>query len=84
MTNVQLNILEVEELLEKVRNHCMCLKFTETESHYMVIFPDGEFFANGVRVSKTLGKIKALKIMLEKMEYFWVSSFPGYIPDKKD
>lgn len=79
MKSVQSNIQELEDALDKVKNHCMCLQFIETEQHYQVNFPEGDFQVNGIRISKGMGKSKALNILLEKMEYYWVSNFPGYI-----
>lgn len=79
MKTVQSNIQDLEDALDKVKTHCMCLTFSETESHYLVIFPEGDFQVGGIRISKGMGKIKALKTLLDKMEYYWVSSFPGYV-----
>ncbi len=78
---VQDNIANLEVALSEVKAHCMTLRFQEDEYYFTVIFPEG-YFPNGVRASKGLGKIKALKLLLEKLEYYWMSSFPGYINEK--
>lgn len=45
----------VEELILQAKAHAMCLQFMEG------------YRLDGVRVSKGLGKIKALEILLEKL-----------------
>jgi hypothetical protein len=79
MKKVQDNIAALESALEEVKNHCMCLYFREDENKYFVQFPEGDFEVGGIQVSKAMGKVKALEIMLEKMEYYWISSFPSYV-----
>ena len=86
LKSVQDNIADLEDVKSLVLSHYMCFKFEETEQHYIVIFPYGDFGREahgspigGCRVSKGLGKIKALKTLLEKLEYYWESSFPGYV-----
>lgn len=64
------NIRRVEDLTRQVKGHAMCLQFTEDRAVYLVRFPEG-YRIDGVRVSKGLGKIKALEILLEKMELYW-------------
>lgn len=70
MGTVQENISEVKELEKQVNEHCMCLRFSQDKEHYLVLFPVG-YQLGGVRVSKGMGKIKALKTVLEKMEAAW-------------
>ena len=67
----------LETALEAVKAHCMCSRFEESADHYLVYFPAGDFEVGGVRASKGMGKIKALETMLEKMEFYWMKSYPG-------
>lgn len=73
---VQDNIAEVKFVLEAVKSHCMCAKFQEDKTHYLVIFPPSDWPVDGIRVAKDMGKAKALQMMLDKMEKFWLESFP--------
>jgi len=68
--NVQENITLLDEVLQAVKNHCMCLYFREDAGHYLVQFPHG-YQVDGCRVSKSMGKIAALNKMIEKMEQYW-------------
>lgn len=60
----------VSDLVQQVKDHCMCAKFTEDKSHYLVTFPYG-FALDGARVSKGAGKALALRRMLAVMEREW-------------
>lgn len=73
--SVQDNIAEVKFALEAVKNHCMCAKFQEDKTHYLVIFPPGDWPVDGIRVANGMGKVKALQVMIDKMEKFWLESF---------
>jgi hypothetical protein len=68
--NVQINRASVAEALTKVKNHCMCLRLEETEEHYFALYPDG-YRLDGCRVSKKMGKARALNILHDKMEQHW-------------
>ena len=70
MKRIQDNINKLQDLLNQVKNHCMCLQFEETTEKYMVLLPEG-YAVGAVRVDKELGKIKALKIIIEKLEEYW-------------
>jgi hypothetical protein len=68
------NIKNYENILHDVKDHPLCLKYKEDGPYILVIFPDG-YFPDGVRVNYSImGKIKALKIILEKMEKAWKES----------
>lgn len=75
--NPQANKELLETALTAVKGHCMCFSFEETEVHYIVLFPAGDFALNGVRVSKGMGKIVALNKAFQVMEKTWVDSAPG-------
>lgn len=62
----------------KVINHPMCAKFEETDGAYMVTYPNGDFLVDGVRVHYvSMGKRKALEILLDKIERHWAESYPA-------
>lgn len=71
---IQENIRAVEALIDSVKKHCMCLKFEETKHHFIVIYPDG-YYPNGCRITKEIGKIKALEKLHLKIEQHWQESF---------
>lgn len=73
--NPQDNIAAVNNAMNRVKEHCMCFSFTETETHFRVIYPDG-YFPDGVQVSKSLGKANALVRLFDAMERHWKASFP--------
>jgi hypothetical protein len=67
------NIKQIEELLKEVKSHCMCAKLLEDEKSYTVMYPEG-FIFDGCRISKGMGKIKALELLLIKIEKHWKSA----------
>lgn len=68
---------EVAKLMAKVKDHCMCARFVDEGSSYLVIYPEGDFAVGGQRVRHDVGgKAKALEIMLSKMETHWTESYP--------
>jgi hypothetical protein len=64
------NIDNLDNALRSVKNHCMCYRFTENESQYLVTFPAG-YQIDGVRASKAIGKIEALRRIFDTMERAW-------------
>ena len=64
------NISQLNGVLEQVKTHCMCLYFHDNPSDYTVQFPAG-YQVDGCRVSKGMGKIKALETMIDKMNLYW-------------
>jgi hypothetical protein len=72
---IQQRIAAASEAEQAVREHCMCLRFETTGTHYRVIYPDG-YFPQGVQASKRMGKAEALTRMLDVMERHWKASFP--------
>lgn len=81
MSNVQENKSVLESKINEVKSHPMCANLHDDSRHYTVVFPCGDFPVEGIRINKAMGKIKAMDTLLEKMEYFWKSSFPGYKGD---
>ena len=72
------NFVAVIAAKTRVKNHPMCAKFEETGGAFMVTYPAGDFPVDGVRVHyMSMGKRKALEILLDKMERHWVESFPA-------
>ena len=62
----------------RVKNHPMCAKFEDVGGAYMVAYPAGDFLVDGVRVHYvSMGKRKALEILLDKMERHWVERYPA-------
>lgn len=71
------NILQIEAAFAAIKQHCLCFQFEETETHFRVVYPPGDFCVDGVQAHKSVGKAKALKLMLERMERDWASSYPS-------
>jgi hypothetical protein len=67
------NISSVEIALCLVKEHCMCARFTETDSHYIVMYPAG-MVLDGAQSSKGEGKAIALSRLLSAMEKHWIQS----------
>lgn len=70
------NVAAVADLIAKVRTHPMCAKFTDDIGNYTVIFPNGDFPVDGVRVSKRMGHAKALHTLIDRIESIWMESYP--------
>lgn len=64
----------VMDLIESVKDHCMCARFEDDGTTYRVIYPEG-YFPEGVQCSQGMGKAVALEKMLEVMERHWKESF---------
>ena len=73
MQNVIENTAMVEQAMQNILNHCMCLRFEEDATHYRVFYPE-DMYPNGVQCSKGMGKRAALQKMLEVMERHWQSN----------
>ncbi len=76
MSIVQERTNEVSRLMALVKDHCMCRRFVDEGSSYLVIYPEGDFAVHGTRVSHGMGKANALQKLLEKMEMHWRESYP--------
>lgn len=78
---VQKNIEEYKKLYEHLNNHPMAARLLEDDSHITMIFPEPVRGLNAVRVSKGNGKIRAMKVLLDRAEKFWRLSnevlYPG-------
>lgn len=61
----------IKQLLEQIEKHPMTLHFRDTPKHYVVYFPANNIGLDGVRVEKANNKIKALELLLEKLEKCW-------------
>lgn len=69
-------VAQVTEAHAAVLAHPMCLRLEDAGGHYLVVFPVGDFPVHGVRVSKGMGKAKALNTMLDRIERIWLESYP--------
>jgi hypothetical protein len=49
MKTPQQNIDNINDLMEKIKNHPLCARFSDDVYYYMVIYPKG-FQLDGVRV----------------------------------
>jgi hypothetical protein len=81
MQNPRENQLEVESLLERVKNHPMCLKLHPEGHCFVVIYPDGELPSDGIRISKVSkygGQAVNLMILLLHLEKVWLDTTPGF------
>jgi len=67
---VRQRVSAVQEAKAEVLAHCMCAKLEESDGHYLAYYPPGYYFG-GCRVSKGMGKAKALMTLREKMEEHW-------------
>lgn len=72
MSEIQDRIDEIAELVQQVRNHPMCARFTDEHGVYLVIYPEG-YWPMGVQVTHTgrMGKATALRRLLLNMENHW-------------
>jgi hypothetical protein len=68
------NAKAVADNKAKVQAHCMCARFIEDETHYLVLYPAG-YYPDAVRASKGQGQAVALERMLGRMERDWKGSF---------
>lgn len=75
--DVQERTIEVKRLMNEALRHPMCLRFEDQKYHYFVRCPDG-FQIDAIRVDKTMGKAKALQILIDKMEEYWIRSCVTY------
>lgn len=72
--NVRANIQAQKEALNKVLDHHMTIQFKDDGSRYTVIYPEA-MCLGGCRVDYSqIGKIKALQILLGKMNLHWKES----------
>lgn len=74
MKTVQEKIKSIDELLKRISAHCMCLELQETQTHFIVYFPEG-FYIGGMQHSKDEGKERALSKLLNKIEEYWQQSY---------
>jgi hypothetical protein len=78
---IQENIQRVNKLKEEINKHPMCYDFIDDGRHFIIAFPDMDYYLDGVRTNYSeMGKIKALETLLKKIEYCWLDSYPS----KKD
>lgn len=66
------NTQALREIRQQVETHCMCAKFIEEPTAYVVYYPAG-MWPNGCKGSfnRFSGRAAALRRMLEVMERHW-------------
>ena len=76
---VQQNIENVNQLLDQVKNHPMCLRLRDECQKYIVEFPNNVDGLDGIRIDCTGpgGKSQALRTLLDKLEHFWQLDNPA-------
>ena len=74
MNLIQENIESLKEARDAVTNHCLCFRLVECPVYFIAYLPSGYRF-DGIRASKSVGKIAALKLIAEKLEHEWQTSF---------
>ena len=74
--SVQENIEIYKAAKNAVVEHCMCAKLEESGSKAIVYFPEGDFPVGGIRIDRTANGFKQA---LERMEKFWLASYPGFV-----
>lgn len=80
MPNVNENSTRITDLIRRIKDHPLCLKFEESEDKYLVFYPVGDFaYYSGIQAQYCMGKINGLTKILERMEQDWVSSYPGSV-----
>lgn len=73
MNTVKERTHRVNDLIEQVKEHCMCARFEDDGVKFRVIYPEG-YFPNGVQCSQGMGKAAALEKILDVMERHWKES----------
>jgi hypothetical protein len=71
---IQERVELIKSKTAEIKNHCMCLRFKEDRQYYFIELPYG-FGVDAVRCDKSIGKIKALSKILDKLENIWKDSF---------
>lgn len=78
---IQASIDAVQVAYDQVVQHPMCRAIRDEGTHYIVIYPDGDFPTHGLRCSyglnKGQGKAWALERLAEQMEKDWLGSLPN-------
>lgn len=75
----QENAKRIAFYLKKVQGHPLTLHLQDDGVAFTVIFPDGDFFSDGVMcryLGQPGGKAKALSKILDELERRWIESFP--------
>ena len=82
MQNPRENQLEVEQLLQRVSSHPMCLDLRADEHYFIAVYPDGnDLPSHGIRISKVTkygGQAVNLMLLLLSLEKVWLENTPGF------
>lgn len=74
MASVRENVKALKAAKSEVEAHCMCARLVDDGAKFTIIYPDGDFPVDGVRVPRSAA---GLALALAKMESHWTGSFPG-------
>ena len=72
--NVQERIARIDKLREELESHCMCADFMDRGNVYVVIYPPGYTYYQGIQHNLNKGKIHALEQLLKRCEDDWQAS----------
>lgn len=75
---IQNRIQNCKKKRREIEAHPMCGRLEEDSTYIWVIFPDGDFSVDGVRVRKDRGFSAAADLLLARLERFWVESLPAF------
>lgn len=72
------NVAEINRLIQEIQAHPMCLRWRHESGVYLVIYPEG-YWPQGVQAAYggQVGKIEALRRILDKMEQHWRLDLAG-------
>ena len=73
---IQNRLEQVNSLISAIKEHHMCLYFTEDEMYYQVQYPNG-YFPEGIRIAKDDNKAKVLERLIPKMDEHWDTNYPS-------
>lgn len=72
--NVQERIARIDKLQDELESHCMCAEFMIKDNAYVVIYPPGYTYYQGIQHNLDKGKIHALEQLLKRCESDWQES----------
>lgn len=72
------NVAEINRLIQEIQTHPMCLRWRHEHGVFLVIYPEG-YWPQGVQAAygDPVGKIEALRRILDKMEQHWRLDLAG-------
>ena len=73
MSAIHDNTAALEATRASVAAHPMCLRLLDERPYFVIVYPQGDFPVDGLRVGRTAAGLRAA---LEKMEKHWAESYP--------